>query len=108
MNIVVLMLDSLRADGVGCYGSAEVRTPNMDALAAQSLRFARAYPESPNTIPSRTALVSGCYTFMNRPWMALRDDDLHVAEVLRDAGYHTAAFSDTPFNNGAMMDRGFD
>ena len=108
MNIVVLMLDSLRADGVGCYGNAEVRTPNMDAFAARSLRFARAYPESPNTITSRTALVSGCYTFMNRPWMALRDDDLHIAEILRDAGYHTAAFSDTPFNNGAKMDRGFD
>jgi arylsulfatase A-like enzyme len=108
MNIVVLMLDSLRADCVGCYGNSDIHTPNMDAFAAQSIRFTRAYPESPNTIPARTALVTGCYTFMNRPWMPLRADDLHIAELLREQGYLTAAFSDTPFNNGANMTRGFD
>ena len=70
--------------------------------------FETAYAEFPNTIPSRTAFVSGMYTFPCRPWQALEPDDLHVAEILRGAGYHTAALSDTPFNNGAHMDRGFD
>jgi len=68
----------------------------------------RYYAEFPNTIPSRTALVAGVYTFTNRPWKELEPTDLHVAELFRDAGYRTVAFSDTPFNNGARMDRGFE
>lgn len=107
MNILTLVLDSLRPDHVGCYGSAEVRTPNLDCFASQGVLFETAYAEFPNTIPARTAMVAGIYTFPDRPWQALEPDDLHVAEILRDAGYHTAAFSDTPFNNGANMDRGF-
>lgn len=108
MNVLVLMLDSLRPDHVGCYGNEEVKTPNLDRFASQSVLFESAYAEYPNTIPSRTAYVSGIYTFPARPWQALEPSDLHVAEVFRAAGYHTAAFSDTPFNNGAHMDRGFE
>ena len=107
MNAVVIVLDSLRPDKVGCYGSS-VQTPVLDRLAAQGVLLERCYAEFPNTIPSRTALVSGLYTFTNRPWQELKPDDPHLAELFRDAGYHTAAFSDTPFNNGAHMDRGFD
>ncbi len=108
MNFVILMLDSLRPDHLGCLGSPDVKTPHLDRFAAQSVVFETAYAEFPNTIPSRTAFVSGMYTFPCRPWQALEPDDLHVAEILRGAGYHTAALSDTPFNNGAHMDRGFD
>jgi arylsulfatase A-like enzyme len=107
MNVLVLMLDSLRPDHVGCYGNAEVKTPNMDRFASESVLFETAYAEFPNTIPARTAFVSGIYTFPARPWQPLEPDDLHVAEILKAAGYHTAALSDTPFNNGAHMDRGF-
>jgi len=108
MNFVILMLDTLRPDHLGCLGSPDVKTPHLDRFAAQSVVFETAYAEFPNTIPSRTAFVSGMYTFPCRPWQALEPDDLHVAEILRGAGYHTAALSDTPFNNGAHMDRGFD
>lgn len=107
MNIVVMVLDSLRYDKVGCYGSP-VLTPAIDNLAAQGVLLERFYAEFPNTIPSRTALVGGIYTFTNRPWKALEPSDPHVAEMFQEAGYRTAAFSDTPFNNGAHMDRGFD
>jgi len=107
MNVVVLMLDTLRPDHLGCHGNTEVRTPNMDRFAGQATLFETAYAEFPNTIPSRTAFVSGIYTFPARPWQPLDADDLHVAEVFQAAGYHTAALSDTPFNNGAHMDRGF-
>jgi arylsulfatase A-like enzyme len=108
MNFLVIMLDTLRPDHLGCLGSPDVKTPHLDRFAAQSVVFETAYAEFPNTIPSRTAFVSGMYTFPCRPWQALEPDDLHVAEILRGAGYHTAALSDTPFNNGAHMDRGFD
>ncbi len=108
MNIVVVMLDSLRPDFVGCYGNPVVKTPHMDAIAARGTAYAKAYAEYPITVPARTALVSGCYTFTNRPWCPLRSYDMHIAEVLKENGYATAAFTDTPFNVGANMDRGFD
>jgi arylsulfatase A-like enzyme len=107
MNVVVIMLDSLRPDHLGCYGNTEVKTPNLDRFASESVLFETAYAEFPNTIPSRTAFVSGIYTFPLRPWQALDPADFHVAELFAENGYHTAAFSDTPFNNGAHMDRGF-
>lgn len=107
MNILIIMLDTLRPDHVGCLGSAEVRTPHLDRFAAGGISFETAYAEFPNTIPARTAFVAGIYTFPCRPWQALGSDDLHVAELFREAGYLTAALSDTPFNNGANMDRGF-
>jgi len=106
MNVIIIVLDSLRADKVGCYGSS-VRTPVIDQLAAEGVLLERCYAEYPNTIPARTALVSGIYTFTNRPWQELKPEDPHIAEIFREAGYYTAAFSDTPFNNGAHMDRGF-
>ncbi len=108
MNIVVLMLDSLRPDTMGCGGHPQVKTPHLDRLAADGIIFQRAYAEYPVTVPSRTALVSGCYTWTNRPWCPLRSYDMHVAELLRDAGYVTACFSDAPMNRGAALDRGFD
>jgi arylsulfatase A-like enzyme len=108
MNVLVVMLDSLRADYLGCAGHAQVRTPHLDRVAAEGLVFRRAYAEYPITIPARTALVSGCYTWTNRPWCPLRPNDMHIAEVLREHGYATAAFSDTPFNAGSGMDRGFE
>jgi arylsulfatase A-like enzyme len=108
MNIVVVMLDSLRPDFMGCYGNPDIKTPYMDAIAARGTVYTKAYAEYPVTVPARTALVSGCYTFTNRPWCPLRSYDMHIAEVLKEHGYTTAAFTDTPFNVGANMDRGFD
>jgi len=108
VNLVVMMLDSLRPDHVGCYGNAEVRTPHIDAVGARGGVFETAYAEYPITVPSRTALVSGDFTWTNRPWCPLRSYDLHIAEILKASGYATAAFSDTPFSAGAGMDRGFD
>jgi len=52
-------------------------------------------------------MVAAIHTFTNRPWEALHPDDLHIAELFAEAGCLTAAFSDTPFNSGANMDRGF-
>ncbi|MDN5696710.1 MAG: sulfatase-like hydrolase/transferase, partial [Rubrobacter sp.] len=46
MNVVIVLLDSLRKDHVGSYGNDWIRTPGLDALAENSLRFTRAYPES--------------------------------------------------------------
>lgn len=107
MNVLVICLDTLRPDKLGAYGSKQVQTPNLDRFAAQGCLLTRAYAECPNTVPARTAMVAGIHTFTNRPWEALHADDLHLAELFADAGYLTTAFSDSPFNSGACMDRGF-
>ena len=62
MNIILVILDSLRKDHVGAYGNARIRTPNLDALAKESLSFTRAYPESIPTIPARRAIHTGLKT----------------------------------------------
>ena len=105
------MLDSLRPDFVGCYGKREVKTPALDRLTAEGVFFKNAYAESPTTIPARTALFSGIYTFTNRPWMRLRPDDAHLAEHLQANGYRTVALGDGPFHWGVPhsgIQRGFD
>ncbi len=108
MNVLVVMLDSLRQDFLGCGGHPYVKTPNIDQFAAESAMFSNTIAEYPITVPSRTALVAGHYTFTNRPWAPLRDDEVTLAQRLQEKGYKTCAFSDTPFSTGHKMDRGFD
>ncbi|MFQ5810306.1 MAG: sulfatase-like hydrolase/transferase, partial [Armatimonadota bacterium] len=117
LNVLVIMLDSQRPDVLGCARNgpdeladdfAQIRTPHIDAVAASGIVFDRAYAEYPITVPSRTALVSGCYTFTNRPWCPLRSYDFNIVELLREHGYTTACWSDTPMNTGAALARGFD
>lgn len=101
-DVIVLCLDSLRADHVG-----PGTTPNLWRLAERGVRFPRAWAEFPLTVPFRISAVSGTYTFTNRPWSGLRPSDRHVAELFSAAGYDTAAFTDTPFRSDVGMHRGF-
>jgi hypothetical protein len=68
-NVVLLIVDSLRKDHLGAYGNDWIETPNLDALARESLRFERAYPESLPTICARRAIHTGKRTwpFRDRP-----------------------------------------
>lgn len=93
------MLDSLRPDYLGCGGNTDKRTPNIDKIAGEGIFFENAYAEYPITIPSRTAFVSGNYTFTNRPWEPLKGCDPHIAEILSSNSFTTAGFSDSPFNS---------
>jgi arylsulfatase A-like enzyme len=106
-NILVVMLDGVRPDFLSVNGGP-CKTPVLDALASQGILFENAYSEFPVSIPTRTALVTGNYTFTNRPWTPLKPYDTHIAEILRDHGYETAAISDSPFQPVFNMDRGFD
>ena len=60
-NIVFITTDQQRTDALGCYGSAQVKTPHLDALAARGTRFDRAYCPCPICIPSRTSMATGRY-----------------------------------------------
>src|SRR5205807_10322494 len=60
-NVVVITIDTLRPDHLGCYGYKQIRTPNIDALAADGVRFERAYTAVPVTLPSHTVIFTGTY-----------------------------------------------
>jgi arylsulfatase A-like enzyme len=122
MNVVLVILDSLRKDHVGAYGNDGIETPNLDALAAGSLRFTRAYPESIPTLPARRAIHTGLRTwpfrnwdppegetFMPAGWQHIPEDQTTLSEILLAQGFNTTLFSDTHhlFKASMNFQRGF-
>ena len=94
MNVFWIVLDSLRRDHVGAYGSEVCQTPHLDAFAEEAILFDNAYPEALPTIPVRTALNTGCRTLQSRPWQPLTDEDVTAAEILGYHGYTSAMITD--------------
>jgi arylsulfatase A-like enzyme len=122
MNVILIILDSLRKDHVGAYGNGRIRTPNLDALAGESLRFSRAYPESLPTLPARRAIHTGLRTwpfrnwrppegetFMPAGWQRIPEEQTTLSELLLGQGYNTVLFSDTQhlFKASMNFQRGF-
>jgi arylsulfatase A-like enzyme/Flp pilus assembly protein TadD len=115
-NIILITLDTTRADRMGFLGSKLGLTPNLDALAKQSVVFTRAYSQVPLTPPSHAAILTGTYpqfNHVNDMEDALAKDVPYAPEILRTHGYRTAAFIGSivlqptpPFATG--FDRGFD
>jgi arylsulfatase A-like enzyme len=97
MNLVVIMLDSLRQDHVSCYGwdGCPLDTANLDALAAESVVFDNCYPEGLPTIPVRTELHTGQHSLLHRPWQPLEPTDVTLAELLRSEGFLNFLVADT-------------
>lgn len=110
MNVIVILTDSLRVDHLGCYGNKWIKTPNIDRLAAEATLFERAYSEGLPTLPTRTAMFTGRYTFPFRGWQPLLPNDLPIAEILWSQGYKTALITDTYHMHmpGMCYERGFD
>ncbi len=96
-NIVIIYLDDLGYGDVGAYGATALKTPHMDKLAEEGLRFTNGYATSATCTPSRFALLTGVYPWRNRdakilPGTApLLIDTLQytLPKMLKDAGYHT-------------------
>jgi len=110
MNIVQIVSDTFRRDHLGCYGNNWIHTENLDALARESVVFDRAYIASFPTIPYRTDLFTGKYTFIRSGWEPLPRDEAVLAELLRQSGYTTMLIVDTyhMIRDGHHFDRGFD
>ncbi len=98
-NVIFILADDLGYGDVGCYGQKQIKTPNIDRMAAEGLRFTDAYAGAPVCAPSRCVLMTGLDQGHARvrgnidattPAAALRDEDVTVAEVLKQAGYSTA------------------
>jgi len=109
MNIIMLVADSLRKDHLGCYGNTWIQTPNIDALAADSVIFDEAYPESLPTLPVRNALLSGRHCGPELGWGPMREGDIRLPEMLGKAGYTSAFVTDVyhMMKPGMNFHRGF-
>jgi arylsulfatase A-like enzyme/Flp pilus assembly protein TadD len=94
-NIILVTIDTLRADHVGCYGYKQIKTPNLDALAADGVRFERAFTAVPVTLPSHTAMMTGTYPMLSGmhdfSGNKLSPQQPTLATVLKQAGYSTGA-----------------
>lgn len=122
MNVVLVVMDSVRPDHIGAYGNDWIQTPSLDALARESLSFDRAYPECIPTISSRRSLHTGVRNWPFRDWDPLKsdifkmpgwqpisEDRTTLAEILTDEGYSTMFVSDVPhqIKPSYNMHRGF-
>ncbi len=94
--VVLVSIDTLRADHLPAYGSRRVRTPAIDALAADGQVFEQAYAHSPQTLPSHASILSGRLPFehgvRDNMGFALKPDERLLSSMLGARGYETAAF----------------
>src|SRR5262245_44987965 len=103
-NVVILLADDLGYGDLGCYGHPTIRTPNLDRMAAEGMRFTDFYAAAPVCTPSRAALLTGRYPV--RSGMAgdqrrvlfpdstrgLPAEEITLAERLKERGYATACY----------------
>lgn len=113
VNIMLITLDTTRADHIGAYGYLHGRTPVIDALAAQGVRFAHAQSPVPLTLPAHASIMTGTYpTFhglRNNGSYFLPPQAETLAEILKNRGYRTAAFvSSFILDSRFGLDQGFD
>src|SRR3954453_4650760 len=107
MNVLLLIVDSLRPDHVGAYGS-DVKTPNLDALIARGVQFTRAYPDAMVTIPARRSIFTAKRIFpyrnwtpnpergRSRAWLPITDLEPTFTAEFERHGYWTARVSAIP------------
>jgi len=112
-NVVLITVDTLRADHIGCYGYKQIKTPNIDGLAGDGARFDRAFAVVPVTLPSHSSMLTGTYPMLSgmHDFSGNKLSPLQptLASVLKQAGYQTgavigAAVLDSRFG----LNRGFD
>ena len=111
-NLLLVTVDTLRADRLGCYGYQKAETPHVDALAGKGVLFEQTIAQVPVTLPSHASLLTGTFP----PTHGVRDnvtfqvnsENLTLAEVLSEQGYHTGAFIGAfPLHRRFGLDQGF-
>ena len=123
MNIVLVVIDSLRQDHVGAYGNKWIHTPHLDAFAKEAVRFTRCYSDAEPTLPMRRSLHTGIRTYPYighrgykgdgdrwMGWGPIPEEQDTISEILRDNGYRTGFLSDAyhQFKPSKNFHRGFD
>lgn len=95
-NVMLIVMDTLGANYVGCYGNDVVKTPNIDRLAMQGTLFENAYSEGLPTIPCRRAMMTGRFTLPFGGWKPLEISDTSITDILWGRGIQTALIYDSP------------
>lgn len=112
-NLILITIDTLRADRVGVYGARDVETPALDRLASEGVRFEAAYVTVPLTLPSHVSMLTGqlpvSHSVRGNDALRVPEQAPLVASMLQAAGYETAAFvSSAVLSRASGLDRGFD
>jgi arylsulfatase A-like enzyme len=108
-NVLLILPDQMRASAMGCDGNRDVKTPHIDRLAADGVRFHRTYANVPVCCPARAILLTGTYPHVNGMRandLRLREEQVTIAEIFRDAGYRTG-FVGKWHLDGGVRDPGF-
>jgi arylsulfatase A-like enzyme len=109
MNLILITVDCLRADHLGCLGYPERTTPNLDYLASTGILFSQAISVGSWTATSFIAILTSTYPLMYGGQLRITDSRTTVAQVLKEHGYHTAAFHSNPWLSSYFgYHRGFD
>ena len=112
INVVLVTIDTLRADRLGCYGYAQVATPNLDRLAQSGTLFENAVTHTPLTAPSHASIFTGTYPTVHKVrdtgGFVLQGPHATLAEILQRNGWATAAFvGASVLKKGFGFNRGF-
>lgn len=116
-NLVLISLDTLRADHLGCYGYNRNTSPNIDRFARDSIVFENAYSTAPKTPESHMSMFTSLYPSVHRVFTIVDEPKINVlaetattfTEVLKEEGYRTVGFHGGGFMDGKFgFDRGFD
>ena len=111
-SVVLITIDTLRADHLGCYGYSRPTSPHIDRLARQGILFEKASTSLPRTTQSIASILSGRYPKSHGArglFSSVSQTNVMLAEILKDAGYATAAFVSNVFlQPGQGFEQGFD
>ncbi len=110
--LILITIDTLRADRLSSYGYVKARTPNMAAIARDGVQFDNVYVQTPITLPSHASILTGAYPMFHRLQDVvgrLREGVPTLGTLLKQAGYSTGAFvGSTVLSSRWMLNRGFD
>ena len=98
LNLLYIMTDTQRGDAMGCAGHPLLKTPRMDKLASEGVRFSNAFVQAPLCQPARACMMTGRYAHLHRVLdnrCYLPQSEVTWAEILRDDGYATPAVGKT-------------
>jgi arylsulfatase A-like enzyme len=112
-NVLFVTFDTTRADHIGCYGYALAETPTIDGLAARGVKFDHAIADVPSTLPSHSTMMTGLHApnhgARTNGFFPLDEKHTTLAEILKEHGYATAAFTSTYVLHGKFgLRQGFD
>jgi arylsulfatase A-like enzyme len=112
-NVVLVTMDTVRADALGAYGQRVAASPHLDRLASEGVLFEQVVTSAPNTLPAHASILTGkqpyAHGVRSNAGSALPDENLTLAEVLRSRGYRTHAEIAAPvIGRHTKLDQGFD